>query len=376
MLADLEEIHAQWLPEHPGHEVVRDPLADARLRDAILWRAEKHGAYFSAEAAGASSHRARRRMQPSRHRTWFIAAAAAVVVCAASVMFVQQNFTDGAFSRIGPPPAPKVASESVPLQFAKTAVQRMLDARQMELTLRQQLKESGATQAALQLQIDRQTAELAGLHQQGTESARTIADLRQQLDASRSSQARAETELAAVRLKQSTSDAITIAEQQEIQTLQQKLLDQSASLDRERQLLSAGREIRDLIAARNLHIIDVYDTNSKGKTSHAFGRVFYTEGRSLVFYAYDLGANEADSGKYAFYLWGKRDGAPKSVKSLGALSKDGGTQQRWVLTITNPKVLAEIDSVFVTLEPSGKRMHHPSGKRILNAFLGTPVNHP
>jgi len=303
-------------------------------------------------------------------------AAAAVIVCAATTIVFQQNFQDYAFDRIPPPPAPTLASESVPLQFAKTAVQRMLVARQNELGLRQQLEESAATQAALQLQIEQLTTELTGLHQQGAASAQTVADLRQQLNVARASQVQAETELAGLRSKQSTSDAITIAEQQEIQTLRQKLFDQSASLDREQQLLSAGREIRDLIAARNLHIIDVYDTNSKGKTNHAFGRVFYTEGRSLVFYAYDLNAHEPDSGKYAFYLWGKRDGAPRSVKSLGALSKDRGTQQRWVLTITNPKVLAEIDSVFVTLEPSGKRMHHPSGKRILNAFLGTPVNHP
>jgi len=64
--------------------------------------------------------------------------------------------------------------------------------------------------------------------------------------------------------------------------------------------LSAGRDIRDLISARNLHIIDVYDTDSHGKTTRAFGRVFFTEGKSLVFYAYDLSSGHSAAATYAF----------------------------------------------------------------------------
>jgi len=33
-----------------------------------------------------------------------------------------------------------------------------------------------------------------------------------------------------------------------------------------------------LVAARNLHIVDVYDADPSGKRQRAFGRVFYTEG--------------------------------------------------------------------------------------------------
>src|SRR4029077_2572333 len=134
----------------------------------------------------------------------------------------------------------------------------------------------------------------------------------------------------------------------------------------------------NLISARNLHIIDVYDTDNRGKTTRPFGRVFYTEGKSLVFYAYDLAPGHSEAGTYAFYVWGKKDGDPHLVRNLGPFATDDKAQKRWVLTITDPKALAEIDSVFVTLEPANQKRvgQPPSGKRLLSAFLGTPANHP
>jgi hypothetical protein len=214
------------------------------------------------------------------------------------------------------------------------------------------------------------------LGQSSADANRLVVELRQQLDAAHTAQAKTEVEFADLRSVQGTNEAVTLVQEQEIQALNQKLREQSASVEREGQLLSAGREIRDLIAARDLHIIDVYDTDAHGKTSRAFGRVFYTEGKSLVFYAYDLSPQHPENSKYAFYVWGKRDGTPRMTKNLGALAKDDQAQKRWVLTITDPRVLAEIDSVFVTLEPTGRVRERPSGKSLLTAFLGTAPNHP
>jgi hypothetical protein len=42
----------------------------------------------------------------------------------------------------------------------------------------------------------------------------------------------------------------------------------------------------------------------------------------------------------------------------------------------DPKVLEEIDTVFVTLEPAGRATTTPTGKPILEAYFGTPPNHP
>jgi hypothetical protein len=242
--------------------------------------------------------------------------------------------------------------------------------------LEEALRSSQAEQAVLRKQLDEDEHRSITLAQDKVESARAIAELQQQLELSRANQAKVEIELAKLQSVQGTSEAVTIAQQQEIVSLNEKLADQSASIDRERQLLSAGRDIRDLISARNLHIIDVYDTDSRGKTTRAFGRVFYTEGKSLVFYAYDLASGYSEAGTYAFYVWGKKDGDPHLLRNLGPFAKDDQSQRRWVLTITDPKVLAEIDSVFVTLEPNQKKAGRPSGKRLLSAFLGTPANHP
>lgn len=234
-----------------------------------------------------------------------------------------------------------------------------------------------AGEAVLRRQLNEERGRSGALARDKRESGRTIAALQQQLEVDRAKQANSESELARLQSVQSTNEAVTIAQQQEIQNVNEKLAEQSAAIDRERQLLSAGGDIRDLISARNLHIIDVYDTDGRGKTNRAFGRVFYTEGKSLIFYAYDLALKHSKADAYAFYVWGKKDGDPHFVRSLGSLSTDEKAQQSWVLTITDPKLLAEIDSVFVTVEPTDrKRAGQPTGKPLLSAFLGTPANHP
>jgi hypothetical protein len=52
-----------------------------------------------------------------------------------------------------------------------------------------------------------------------------------------------------------------------------------------------------------------------------------------------------------------------------------GLQRRWVLEVSDPKQLSDIDSVFGTLEPRecGEK---PKGKKLLYAFLGGKANHP
>jgi len=248
--------------------------------------------------------------------------------------------------------------------------------KQTEAALRQALKTSADQQERLRVQMEMAQKRADALGRSNDEANRFVSDLRQQLDNARATQAESEAELVNLRSERSTSEAVALLQEREIQTLNQKITEQSSRVDREHELLSAGREIRDLIAARNLHIIDVYDTDSHGKTRKAFGRVFYTEGKSLVFYAYDLSDQHPENNKFAFYVWGNRDSVPQLAKNLGEMAKDDPAQKRWVLTVTDPNVLAEIDSVFVTLEPSGQAGERPSGKRLLTAFLGTAPNHP
>ena len=60
----------------------------------------------------------------------------------------------------------------------------------------------------------------------------------------------------------------------------------------------------------------------------------------------------------------------------GILFKDDQTQRRWSLNFTDPQVLGEIDSVFITLERTDEDVAKPKGKRMLTAYLGTTPNHP
>ena len=128
------------------------------------------------------------------------------------------------------------------------------------------------------------------------------------------------------------------------------------------------------MGARNLHIIDVADVDSQG-TRRPFGRVFYTEGKSLIFYAYDLEKKRKPLGKYSFQAWGQRESKAGSVQSLGVFFADDQTQNRWVLKYDDPSVLAEIDAVFVTIEPKGGSMK-PIGQQLMYAYLKANPNHP
>jgi hypothetical protein len=139
-------------------------------------------------------------------------------------------------------------------------------------------------------------------------------------------------------------------------------------------VLNRAEQPADLLAARNLHIVDVHDTDEQGQGQRAFGRIFYIEGKQLVFYAYDLG-NNATSQK-DFYVWGERLGYAQSTKRLGLLGADDIGAGRWMLTITDPKLLARIDSVFVTIESGKKLLTKPTGRKVLYAYLGNKPNHP
>ena len=111
-------------------------------------------------------------------------------------------------------------------------------------------------------------------------------------------------------------------------------------------------------------------------TGFALARVFYTEGKSLIFYAFDLDDKRVVNANYSYQAWGERLGQPASVKSLGMLYVDDKAERRWSLKVDDPHQLSEINSVFVTLEPRSGEGDKPRGKRILFAFLGSEANHP
>lgn len=197
-------------------------------------------------------------------------------------------------------------------------------------------------------------------------------ELRQQLT-------NAQMEIQSLRAKAVTADAAEQERVERVAFLEAKLRDLNASLDEkdhmlalDKDFLAHDREIRDLIAARNLYITDIFDVKDNGQTAKPFGRIFYTKDRSLVFYGYDLDKQSGYKQSVAFQAWGS-GGAQPDV-SLGLFYQDG-TQKRWILRFNDTRTLARLNKVFVTVEPQGGSAK-PTGKQILMAYLRVQPNHP
>lgn len=144
------------------------------------------------------------------------------------------------------------------------------------------------------------------------------------------------------------------------------------------QYLSSDRDIRELMGARKLYIADVFDVDGSSQTQRPFGRVFYTQGKSLIFYAFDLDRQPKVVNSSAFQVWGQREtpqGQQAVPMNLGILYMDNEANRRWVMRFDDPKQLAEIDAVFVTVEPRGGSAK-PTSKPFLYALLRNQANHP
>lgn len=235
------------------------------------------------------------------------------------------------------------------------------------------LKADSSTLDRLQRTAALSEKERASLLSANKERDSRIDDLQRQLSVTQAEATNIRVEL--TRAQEANQDTL-VADQARIGELSEQLAEQSSALERERQLLTANRDIRDLMAARNLHIADVFDTDPRGKTRRAFGRVFFTEGKSLIIYAYDLNDRRVQDAGYHYRVWGKKEGPGRSAKSLGIFYSDDKAQKRWVFKYDDPKVLNEIDSVFVTLEPPGKNPTEPKGDKFLYAYLRNQPNHP
>jgi hypothetical protein len=154
--------------------------------------------------------------------------------------------------------------------------------------------------------------------------------------------------------------------------------DQERRLKEAEQYLSSDRDIRELMGARKLYIADVFDVDGSSRTQRPFGRVFYTQGKSLIFYAFDLDRQPKVVNASTFQVWGQREtpqGEQASPMNLGILYLDNEANRRWVMRFDDPKQLSEIDAVFVTVEPHGGSSK-PTSKPFLYALLRNQANHP
>jgi hypothetical protein len=159
--------------------------------------------------------------------------------------------------------------------------------------------------------------------------------------------------------------------------LSQEALVKVRFAERQQKLLATDHDIRDILGARSLRMIDVYDVGAEGEYEPPFGRIFYAEGRWLVFYAFDLDQQKGLKRGAIFQAWGQKgEGRDKDTPhSLGTFYIDDPIQDRWVLKVDDAKVLSRIDYVFVT-DGAKKEGVHPKGRQLLSTSLNVVSNHP
>jgi hypothetical protein len=200
-------------------------------------------------------------------------------------------------------------------------------------------------------------------------------NLSQKYEAAQASLQKTQIELDSIRQQRSQDDQRSASLQTQIKDLTGELRDRESALNRADELLAHDRDIRDLMGARDLYIAEVYDVARDGATQKTYGRVFYTKGKSLVFYAYDLDQQGGLKNASTFQAWGRRGPDKAQALNLGVFFEDSAAKKRWVLKFDDPQKLAEIDAIFVTVEPNGGS-HKPSGKPLLFAYLKIDSNHP
>src|SRR6202161_940571 len=230
------------------------------------------------------------------------------------------------------------------------------------------LDEMKSAQANLEESIQRDEG-------QKQESARDRSTLAQQRDAAQASLQKTQDQLASLERQrlQGESRADSLAAQ--VNDLHAQLRDREQTLSKQQDLLAHDRDVRELIGARDLYIAEIYNVAGDGVTQKPYGRVFYTKGKSLVFYAYDLDKEAGVRTASTFQAWGKLGPDRQQALNLGIFYEDNAAKKRWVLKFDDPKTLEQIDAVFVTVEPNGGSAK-PSGSPLLFTYLKIGPNHP
>jgi hypothetical protein len=255
--------------------------------------------------------------------------------------------------------------------------------------LKAQLAERDRMIRELRRQIEDQSAALAetksaqanleqSLQNDQTEKqqvAQERSNFTQNLDTAQASLQRTQTELDSLRQQRTLDQSRADSLEAQIRDLHGQLRDREQTIGKQDELLAHDRDIRDLMGARDLYIAEVYDVARDGATQKPYGRVFYTKGKSLIFYAYDLDQQPGVRNASTFQAWGRGGADKQQALSLGIFYQDSGAKKRWVLKVEDARTLEHIDAVFVTVEPNGGS-HKPSGKPLLFASLRIEPNHP
>lgn len=240
--------------------------------------------------------------------------------------------------------------------------------------LRRNLQQQSAEITRMREAHDRLEADLQNDQAGKQDLVQQRTELGQKLEAAQAESQALQQQVASLSEQSSTETGQAKALGAKVDDLTRLLQDRETALNQQDELLAHDRDIRELMGARNLYIAEVYDTDEKGATRRPYGRVFYTKEKSLIFYAYDLDQQSGNPAR-TFQAWGRRGPDFKQAVSLGIFYEDNASKKRWILKSEDPKTLAQIDAVFVTVEPRGGS-NKPTGKPLLFAYLRVNPNHP
>jgi len=241
--------------------------------------------------------------------------------------------------------------------------------------LRRQLQEGIREVAQLKQQLNRVKDELADSASALDRNSQDRAELERQLSLAQTNTQNLQDKLNVTASQTSQGNAQSQTFQAQVDELTASMREKDEQIAQHEKLLEHDRDIRNLIGARDLYIAEIYDVAKNGKTQKPFGRVFYTKGKSLVFYAYDLDQQPGVKLASTFQAWGRKGIDQQHDINLGMFYQDDQNKKRWILKSNDPTTLAQIDAVFVTVEPPGESSK-PSGKPLLFTYLRLMPNHP
>jgi hypothetical protein len=371
---EAEESDPSWSPEQAERSLFqRLELEDKQGPSQGKSEAGQHSKEPAREALAAH--------QAAWRNIWTLYAAGVLLFIALGVSAYQVGIRKGTRAANGAAPANAESNPVLEQQLSDAAHERELLRAQMAqrdhlvVDLRRQLEQQTTAMTRMKVAQDQLEASL----QNGLAGRQALlqerSDVGQKLEAAQAEAQGLYDKLTSLEHQASADKQTATALEAKVSDLTRLLRDRETALDQQQELLAHDRDIRDLMGARDLYVAEVYDVAGTGETKKPYGRVFYTKGKQLIFYAYDLDQQPDVKNASTFQAWGRRGPDWQQALNLGIFYVDNSSNRRWVLKFDDPKALTQIDAVFVTVEPSGGS-HKPSKKPLLFAYLHIDPNHP
>jgi Anti-sigma-K factor rskA, C-terminal len=315
------------------------------------------------------------------HRLWGLYAAAILLFVALGLVAYQIGTRRAVNTTSAPPAINGLDRISLEEQLSDASHERELVRARLEqrdrsiADLRRQLEQQAAEINRFKTLQAKSEGDLASEKSVSSDSEKQRAELADKLVTAQSNAQSLQQKLDSLTTQSSRDTAQAAALQASVNDLTHLLQERQTTIDQQQELLARDRDIRELMGARDLYIAEVHDVAGTGTTSKPYGRVFYTKGKSLIFYAYDLDQQKAARNTSTFQVWGRRGSDWQQAIPLGIFYEDNASKRRWVMKLHDPNVLGQIDAVFVTIEPNGGS-RKPSEKPLLFAYLKVEPNHP